>query len=253
MPSDNSPARGRARAPRGTLTPEAIVEAAIAIIESDGLPALTTKRLAEDLGAKPMSLYTHFRDKAAITKAVADELFDRFEMPDHPGSDVEMLGAIMRAYFRLLVDHPVLLQLGVAVEGISPAEARFTEAAYGCLKRLGIDHRTTVGIVATTLRFVIGSALIYPIRMVWDEDPHHWDRISRTLAALPPGDYPAIHEMARNFPTFTQYEAFEFGLRIQLKAIAAEAAQAASSAAPQAPSDTAPQAPSDTAAQVDGR
>ncbi len=220
MPSSTEPTQARGRAPRGALTPEAIVNAALAIIESDGLSALTTKRIADDLGVGTMSLYTHFRDKNAITKAVADELFDRFEMPDHPGSDLEMLGEMMRAYFRLLVDHPVLLQLGVAVEGISPAEARFVEAVYGCLQRLGVDHHTTVGIVATILRFVIGSALIYPIRKVWDEDANHWERISRTLVALPPQTYPAIHELARSFPTFTQLEAFEFGLQIQLKAIA---------------------------------
>lgn len=227
MPPRNDPARPRA--PRGTLNRDVIVKAAAAVIDAEGLPALTTSRLAGELGVRPMSLYAHFQDKDAILKAVADELFGRFEMPEPADSDFDMLAAMMRAYFRLLVDHPVLLQLGVAVEEISPAEAQFNETVHACLQRLKIDHRVAVGLVATMLRFVIGSALIYPIRRAWDEDPHHWERIGRNMAALSPATYPAMRELARNFPSFTQHEAFEFGLKAMLITITHYAEQASDS------------------------
>jgi AcrR family transcriptional regulator len=213
MPPRATPARRRPRAPRGTLNQDVIVKAAIAVIDSEGLAALTTGRLADALGVRPMSLYAHFQDKDAILKAVAAELFGRFRTPERAGSDLELLGDMMRAYFTLLVDHPVLLQLGAAVEEVSPAEARFTETLHACLRRMNVDHHTAVGLVATMLRFVVGSALLYPIRRIWDEDPHHWERISRNLAALPPETYPALRELSQDFPHFTQHEAFEFGLR----------------------------------------
>jgi AcrR family transcriptional regulator len=213
MPPRATPARRRPRAPRGTLNRDVIVKAAITVIDTDGLSALTTARLADELGVRPMSLYAHFQDKDAILKAVAAELFGRFRTPEQAESDLYLLGEMMRAYFTLLVDHPVLLRLGAAVEEISPAEAQFTETLHACLQRMNIDHLTAVGLVATMLRFVVGSALLYPIRRIWDEDPNHWDRISRNLAALPPETYPALRDLSKDFPHFTQREAFEFGLR----------------------------------------
>src|SRR3954468_21510820 len=107
MPPRATPARRRPRAPRGTLNRDVIVKAAITVIDTDGLPALTTARLADELGVRPMSLYAHFQDKDAILKAVAAELFGRFRTPEQAESDLDLLGEMMRAYFTLLVDHPV--------------------------------------------------------------------------------------------------------------------------------------------------
>jgi AcrR family transcriptional regulator len=200
-----------------------IVAAAIAVIDSDGLGKLTTRRLAQELGVRPMSLYTHFRDKYAILQAVSDELYGRFEMPDSTDFHVEMLRRLMRSYFRLLADFPVLLQLHELIDPVNPAEARISEAIHGCLRRLGFDQHATVGHKATLLRYVTGCGFVYQTRRRWDEDPGHWERYRRRLAGLPLETFPAIHELTYDFPAFTQVEAFEFGLETLLTAIAATA------------------------------
>jgi AcrR family transcriptional regulator len=208
----------RRPAPRGTLSRDVIVAAAIKVINAEGLDALTTRRLADDLGVRPMALYTHFPDKEAILRAVATDLFARFEMPESAPSDREMLRAIMRSYFRLLVDNPALVRLDTLLQESSDAEARFSEALYGCLQRLGIDHRHAVGVIATFVRFVVGSATLYPGRRKWDEDPNHWPEHRRRIAALPVEVYPAMHDLG-DFPAFTQEEVFEFGLEELLCAV----------------------------------
>ncbi|WP_158564040.1 TetR/AcrR family transcriptional regulator [Jiangella anatolica] len=213
----------RRRAPRGTLNPEVIVRAAIDVIGADGLEAMTTRRLADDLGVRPMALYTHFRDKEAILRAVAAEMFGRFEPPEQTGSDLEQLRDIMRAYFRMFVEHPALLQLEKAGFGddINPAEARLTEAIYGCMRRLRFDHHTAVGLVATFMRLILGSAYVYPTRRLWDEEPDHWERVRLRWLTLPADAYPAMHELAsHDFPAFSQHEAFEFGLHALLYTVA---------------------------------
>jgi AcrR family transcriptional regulator len=209
----------RRRAPRGTLSAEVIVAAAIAVIDTDGLDALTTGRLADDLGVRPMALYTYFRDKDAIVRAAGLALLDRFAMPEDRESDVEMLREIIRAYFQLLVDHPALLKLDALIEDINPAEARISEAIYGCLERLGLDHRSAVGFKATLLRLAMGSALVYPSRQAWDDNPAHWDRIRRQMAALDPDTHATMHELSQDYPAFSQREVFEFGLDTLLRAV----------------------------------
>ena len=48
----------RKRASRGSLTPETISEAALGIADALGLENLTVRKLAEQLGVAPMSVYT---------------------------------------------------------------------------------------------------------------------------------------------------------------------------------------------------
>ena len=68
-------ARGRPKTP--LLSREGIIEAALRIVDDEGLDALTTRRLATDLGVKGASLYNHFRDKEEIVVAVAEYALTR--------------------------------------------------------------------------------------------------------------------------------------------------------------------------------
>jgi AcrR family transcriptional regulator len=222
----STPARRR-RAPRGTLSPDAIVQAATEVIATDGLDALTIRRLADDLGVRPMSLYTHFRDKDAILRAVAEQQLSHYQVTESASSPIDRLGQLMRAYYQLLIDHPVLLRLDAAFEGMTPAQARFTEEIHSCLRPLDIPPPTAVGLVAMLVRYVIGAAYVYPTRSAWDTDPDHWTHVAARWAALPLDDYPSMHAVAADYPSFSQQDVFEFGLRALLEAIAAKAPRSA--------------------------
>jgi AcrR family transcriptional regulator len=209
----------RQRAPRGTLNPAVIVKAAIKVIDTEGVEALTLSRLADDLGVRSMALYTHFRDKNAILLAVSAELFKRFQMPERSTDPIETLRRLMHAYFELLVENRALLQADGIFDEISSGEARFYEAVYTCTADLRLDRLTAAGHVNTMIRFVIGCAYLYPLRRAFD-DPELEERNRRRVSALPAAIYPTLHEMGRELPIFTQRKSFEVGLEIQLEALA---------------------------------
>jgi AcrR family transcriptional regulator len=101
-------------APDG-LTPRAreIVAAARAILEDEGLDALTMRRIAERLGIRAPSLYKHFPDKesleAAIISAAFEEQAEVFERAVEDGDDpLEALGAAYRSF---ALAHPHLYRL----------------------------------------------------------------------------------------------------------------------------------------------
>jgi AcrR family transcriptional regulator len=101
-------------APDG-LTPRAreIVVAARAILEDEGLDALTMRRIAERLGIRAPSLYKHFPDKEALEAAIISAAFEEqaevFERAVEEGDDpLEALGA---AYRRFALAHPHLYRL----------------------------------------------------------------------------------------------------------------------------------------------
>ncbi|MEU7002627.1 TetR/AcrR family transcriptional regulator C-terminal domain-containing protein [Nonomuraea sp. NPDC046570] len=186
--------------------------AAISLLDREGLDALTVRRLADELKVRPMALYNHVSGKADILAAVTEDLVSRLDLPDAGTAGADGLRAVFRSYFRLLIEHPVLLRLDDILEQANPAELKVSEAAYTILERAGLDRRSAVGVLASMLRFTLGCALLYPHRRAWDADPGHWETVRRSMAELPEPEYPTLRAMSTDLPAFTQEEVFEFGL-----------------------------------------
>jgi hypothetical protein len=70
--------RDRVRRPRGSLTPEVILEAAEEVA-GHGFDALTMRAVAARLSAVPMALYNHFATKEQLVDALLDRVLSRFE------------------------------------------------------------------------------------------------------------------------------------------------------------------------------
>jgi AcrR family transcriptional regulator len=64
------------------LTPDRIVDAALALIDRDGLEALSTRSLGAALGVKAMALYYHVASKDALLDLVTTRLASLQEFPD---------------------------------------------------------------------------------------------------------------------------------------------------------------------------
>ncbi len=54
-----------------------IVERAVGILDMYGLPDMSMRRIASELGLQPSALYHHFANKQVLLAAVADELLVR--------------------------------------------------------------------------------------------------------------------------------------------------------------------------------
>jgi TetR/AcrR family transcriptional regulator, tetracycline repressor protein len=61
---------------------DAVVEASLRIIDTEGLDALSLPRLAREFNVQAPSLYHHFEDKAEILKAVARAVVVETRLPD---------------------------------------------------------------------------------------------------------------------------------------------------------------------------
>jgi AcrR family transcriptional regulator len=59
----------------GPVTPERVVDAALRVIDEDGLDALTMRRLAHDLGVEPVTVYRQLPNKEAILAAAGERLW----------------------------------------------------------------------------------------------------------------------------------------------------------------------------------
>src|ERR1051325_8994243 len=89
------------------LTREKIVEAASALVDAEGLDALSVRRLATELGVQGPSLYNHFATKAEIVDAVADAVIGQVDVSAFGAFPWdEALRRWARSYHAVLVAHP---------------------------------------------------------------------------------------------------------------------------------------------------
>jgi len=105
------------------LTRDEIFAAALAIIDAEGVAALSMRRLARELGVEAMSIYHHVRDKQALLAGVVD-LSVRTEAPAPPRPGArwqDVVTAVVLAFRRTLIAHPNVLPLMVAHPPTSPA------------------------------------------------------------------------------------------------------------------------------------
>ena len=79
-----TPRRRAAGAER--LSRERIVAAAIELADRDGIDSLSMRKLAQQLGVDPMSLYNHVSDKDDLLDGIVDGLVTQIE-PTTDGGD----------------------------------------------------------------------------------------------------------------------------------------------------------------------
>ena len=63
------------RGPKQGLTLEAVVDAAVALADAEGIDALSMRRVAEALGVGAMSLYTYVPGKAELVDLMLDRVY----------------------------------------------------------------------------------------------------------------------------------------------------------------------------------
>ncbi len=81
-----TPAPGRAPAPRTPLNRMAVLDAAIALADAEGIDAVSMRWLAEPLGVVPMALYKHVADKDDLLDGMVDRLIEQFSSGTEAGA-----------------------------------------------------------------------------------------------------------------------------------------------------------------------
>ncbi|WP_338694856.1 TetR/AcrR family transcriptional regulator [Streptomyces sp. Q6] len=212
-----------ARPRKPLLSTDRIVDAARALVDAEGLAALSTRRLAAELGVSGPSLYNHFRTKDQILEAVADSVsaqvdLSMFDAPaDGAGRDWRTaLHDWAVSYRAALREHPNIVPVLARGPGRRPAGLRLADAVFGAMVDAGWPPAQATSIGALMRYFVMGSAIgSFAGGFVDDE------------TAYDPADYPHLgqaHLLAERQDAVDE-RAFETGLAALLDGLAVQFAQ----------------------------
>ena len=91
-----------------------LIDAALAILEEAGLPALTVRAVATRAGVAPMGVYSRFGNKDGLLEALFVHGFDTLEVAIQTPSDASPLRRLSigcRGYRQFAIDNPHLYHL----------------------------------------------------------------------------------------------------------------------------------------------
>lgn len=204
-----------ARPRKPLLSTDRIVETARVLVDAEGLAAVSTRRLAAELGVSGPSLYNHFRTKDQILEAVADSVSAQVDLSMFSdGRDWRTaLHDWAVSYRSALRDHPNIVPVLATGPGRRPAGLRLADAVYGGMVEAGWPPAQATSIGALMRYFVMGSALgSFAGGFVDDE------------SAYAPADYPHLgqaHLLADQQEKVDE-RAFEVGLAALLDGLAGQ-------------------------------
>jgi len=147
---------------RPAHTREEIAAAALAIADSEGIDAVTMRRVAAELGAGTMTLYHYVRTKDDLLTLMSDALLGELVVPDDAlgGSWRDALRVIARRTNETLERHPWLVD-AEAMRGlrIGPNGMKHFEQSLAALDGLALDDIDRLELIGQVDDYVFGYAL----------------------------------------------------------------------------------------------
>jgi AcrR family transcriptional regulator len=113
---------------------EALITACVALIEAEGIGAVSLRRVAREAGVSPAAPYHHFPDRSALLAAISVrgcELLERQlrQARQEAPTAARALGALVETYVGFARDHPGYLQLMLRSELSQPHKHPEAQAA----------------------------------------------------------------------------------------------------------------------------
>jgi AcrR family transcriptional regulator len=209
---------------REPLTRQRVVRAALQIMDTEGLEAVTMRRIGRELGVEAMSLYNHVEDKEDILDSICEEVVGEFEAPTADGW-AEAARAAAFEYRRLLLAHPNVLTL--MTERKRPFNSlnalRVYEYALEVFRSAGLTEMDAIQAFHSFGSYILGAVTMELGLMVGspneDEEAHR--EMARLVASA---DLPRLQEALPHMVNCDLDEQFAFGLDLLIDGIRARAA-----------------------------
>jgi AcrR family transcriptional regulator len=222
--------RRRRATPRAPLSRDAIVDAALKIVDREGLEATSMRRVAQELDTAPSALYWHVRNKDELLQLVLDRVIGEVELPPlDPGNWQDQLKQLAREMRRVLTSHRDIARVTLGSIPASPNALVVIEWVHALLREAGLPDRVvalvgdlaglyvgayayeeSLGLASPTGEELAPEDVLAMLQDYWGSLPP--ERFPHTIALLP-----VLFEGDRD-------ERFEFGLDVLVRGLASLAA-----------------------------
>lgn len=146
------------RAPaRVPLSPDDVVDAAVAMVDRDGFDSLSMRGLAKEMGVYPTALYWHAGNKAQLLALVCQRVLEEIKLPPLDGTAwqdwILAMGVDAR---RVLGTHPHLAAYFVSQLQVSTSSLLLAERTLAVLSAAGFHGNTLLFAYNNVLGSIFG-------------------------------------------------------------------------------------------------
>ncbi|WP_261568320.1 TetR/AcrR family transcriptional regulator [Frankia gtarii] len=142
---------------RPRLTREAIVDAAVTMADAEGLEAVSIRRVAAALDARPMSLYSHFDRKDDLLALMNDRVAAEVIVPEPlPADWRDALRAIAHRTRDSSLRHPWVLQTLACHPQFGPNGLRHAEQSAAAVSALPLPPHRRVALLRAVDTYTLG-------------------------------------------------------------------------------------------------
>ncbi|WP_375486564.1 TetR/AcrR family transcriptional regulator [uncultured Mycobacterium sp.] len=137
QPGSASPTNDK-RGKRPALTEDEIVGAALRVIRSEGVEALSMRRLSRELGRSAMAAYWYVEDKQQLLNLVAKKMLAEVPLPNpSSGSWEERLRKVIAAIDAKLRQHPGIAE--ILLQRMLSTDRRLMNGIFEILQSAGFE------------------------------------------------------------------------------------------------------------------
>lgn len=153
-------------AERVPLTRDRIVQSALELARVEGLPGVSMRKLAQELGVEAMSLYHHVPNKRALLILMAERSLATLAPVDPALPWTEQLVRLLDDLFRAGMQNPAMISV-LAAQELEPADtdaAEYSplgliESVLSILAESGLEPRQQVHVYHSLINLVHGFVL----------------------------------------------------------------------------------------------
>ena len=196
----------------GSLTRHRVLEAALHLIDQEGLEGFSMRKLGASLGVEAMSLYNHVENKRALFDGVIELLI--LQAPSSEASAApprEELWAFAHAFRDVLLAHPRVLPLVATTPLRTPTTLAILDHLLATIYRAQITGVQSIYALQCLVGFIVGHTWIETGTLpVADQErgpngPTVWRQ-------FPAEQYPMLHELLPQIALWNADQEFDFGL-----------------------------------------
>lgn len=214
----------RDRPAKAPLSEEAVVDAALTILKSEGLEAVTMRRVAAALDTGAASLYVYVSGREGLLQAMQDRVIATIELeaPD-PSRWRAQLHSLLVRMQRALVAHPGIAATAMAEPPTTEATLHLLENLLGILLAGGLDPQDAAWAADIFAALVTYAAIEADVRRA--DLQEQADEFYKTFTGLSPDRFPLIAAHAAQLVAGDGDERFRFAIDVVIDGTLARAAR----------------------------
>jgi len=226
-PAPRHPRSTRDRPAKSPLSEEAIVDAGLAILQSEGLDAVTMRRVGRALDTGAASLYVYVTNREGLLSLMLDRVIGAIELePPDPSRWRAQLHSLLQRMHQALIAHPGIAALTLADPATTETMLAFVENLLGILLAGGLDVQDAAWACDTVVLLVTGVAHEEEMRRLSAGGPEGQIReLHELFTQLPPDRFPLISAHATQMLTGDGEERFRFAVDLIVDGLVARAAR----------------------------